>query len=103
MRSSRDGAARRRGPRRRSSANSRSTHPLTLPTTVHTIPLDGNWKVNGWCRRKMAGETEKLTLNLGPVDPGQTDLLVQEGFYSNRTDFIRTAIRNQLATHAEVV
>jgi Arc/MetJ-type ribon-helix-helix transcriptional regulator len=51
----------------------------------------------------MAGETEKLTLNLGPVDLGQIDLLVQEGFYSNRTDFIRTAIRNQLTTHAEVV
>jgi len=51
----------------------------------------------------MAGETEKITLNLGPVDLGQIDLLVQEGFYSNRTDLIRTAIRNQLATHAEVV
>jgi Arc/MetJ-type ribon-helix-helix transcriptional regulator len=51
----------------------------------------------------MAGETEKITLNLGPVDLGQIDLLVQEGFYSNRTDFIRTAIRNQLTTHAEVV
>ena len=51
----------------------------------------------------MAGETEKLTLNLGPVDLGQIDLLVQEGFYANRADFIRTAIRNQLATHAEVV
>jgi Arc/MetJ-type ribon-helix-helix transcriptional regulator len=47
--------------------------------------------------------TEKITINLGPVDLGQIDLLVQEGFYSNRTDFIRTAIRNQLATHAEVV
>ena len=51
----------------------------------------------------MAGETEKLTLNLGPVDLGQIDLLVEEGFYSNRTDFIRTAIRNQLALHAEAV
>ncbi len=51
----------------------------------------------------MAGETEKITINLGFVDLGQIDLLVQEGFYSNRTDFIRTAIRNQLATHAEVV
>jgi len=51
----------------------------------------------------MAGETEKITMNLGPIDLGQIDLLVQEGFYSNRTDFIRTAIRNQLATHAEVV
>src|SRR5213593_3563748 len=48
-------------------------------------------------------KTEKITINLGPVDLGQIDLLVQEGFYSNRTDFIRTAIRNQLATHAEVV
>jgi len=51
----------------------------------------------------MAGETEKITMNLGPVDLGQIDLLVQEGFYSNRTDFIRTAIRNQLATHAEAI
>jgi Arc/MetJ-type ribon-helix-helix transcriptional regulator len=48
-------------------------------------------------------ETEKITINLGLVDLGQVDLLVQEGFYSNRTDFIRTAIRNQIATHAEVV
>lgn len=47
--------------------------------------------------------TEKITINLSPVDLGQIDLLVQEGFYSNRTDFIRTAIRNQLTTHAEVV
>ncbi|MGE5609467.1 MAG: CopG family transcriptional regulator [Bacillota bacterium] len=51
----------------------------------------------------MAGETEKITMNLGPVDLGQIDLLVQEGFYSNRTDFIRTAIRNQLVSHAEAV
>jgi Arc/MetJ-type ribon-helix-helix transcriptional regulator len=51
----------------------------------------------------MAGETEKLTLNLGPIDLGQIDLLVQEGFYSNRSDLIRTAIRNQLADHAEAV
>ena len=47
--------------------------------------------------------TEKITINLGLVDLGQIDLLVQEGFYSNRTDFIRTAIRNQLTTHAEAV
>ena len=51
----------------------------------------------------MPGETEKITINLGPVDLEQIDLLVQEGFYSNRTDFIRTAIRNQLAAHAEAV
>ena len=47
--------------------------------------------------------TEKLTINLGVVDLGQIDLLVQEGFYSNRTDLIRTAIRNQLATHVDAI
>jgi Arc/MetJ-type ribon-helix-helix transcriptional regulator len=52
---------------------------------------------------KAGDTTEKITINLGVVDLGQIDLLVQEGFYSNRTDFIRTAIRNQLATHAEVI
>ncbi len=46
---------------------------------------------------------EKITVNLGCVDLGQIDLLVQEGFYANRTDVIRTAIRNQLALHGEVV
>jgi Arc/MetJ-type ribon-helix-helix transcriptional regulator len=51
----------------------------------------------------MASETEKITLNLGHVDLGQIDLLVQEGFYSNRTDFIRTAIRNQLTNHSEAL
>ena len=53
--------------------------------------------------RPRGGETEKLTINLGVVDLGQIDLLVQEGFYSNRTDLIRTAIRNQLSIHAEEV
>jgi Arc/MetJ-type ribon-helix-helix transcriptional regulator len=48
-------------------------------------------------------ESEKITINLGVIDLGQIDLLAREGFYGNRTDFIRTAIRNQLATHAEVV
>lgn len=48
-------------------------------------------------------ETEKITINLGPIDLGQIDLLVQEGFYSNRTDLIRSAIRNQLATHVDVL
>ena len=48
-------------------------------------------------------DTEKITINLGLIDLGQIDLLVREGFYSNRTDFIRTSIRNQLATHAEVL
>ena len=53
--------------------------------------------------RARIGETEKLTINLGVVDLGQIDLLVQEGFYSNRTDLIRTAIRNQLAVHGDEV
>ena len=53
--------------------------------------------------RPKISETEKITINLGLVDLGQIDLLVQEGFYSNRTDLIRTAIRNQLTTHSEVV
>ncbi|MFL9899159.1 CopG family transcriptional regulator [Paraburkholderia fungorum] len=53
--------------------------------------------------RPKGGETEKITINLGPIDLGQIDLLVEEGFYSNRTDLIRTAIRNQLAVHAQVV
>ena len=48
-------------------------------------------------------DSEKITINLGMIDLGQIDLLVSEGFYSNRTDLIRTAIRNQLNTHAEVV
>jgi Arc/MetJ-type ribon-helix-helix transcriptional regulator len=48
-------------------------------------------------------KTEKITVNLGPVDLGQIDLLVDEGFYANRTDFIRTAIRRQLETRAGAV
>src|SRR5436305_781337 len=51
--------------------------------------------------RPKTGDTEKITINLGFVDLGQVDLLVHEGFYSNRTDFIRTAIRNQLDRHAD--
>lgn len=53
--------------------------------------------------RDKGADSEKITINLGYVDLGRIDLLVQEGFYSNRTDFIRTAIRNHLATHAETV
>ncbi len=53
--------------------------------------------------RPKAGDTEKITINLGFVDLGHIDLLVQEGFYSNRTDLIRTAIRNQIERHADVV
>jgi Arc/MetJ-type ribon-helix-helix transcriptional regulator len=53
--------------------------------------------------RPKPGDSEKITVNLGYVDLGHVDLMVQEGFYSNRTDFIRTAIRNQLERHADVV
>jgi Arc/MetJ-type ribon-helix-helix transcriptional regulator len=48
-------------------------------------------------------ESEKITVNLGYIDLGRIDLLVQEGFYSNRTDFIRTAIRTQLGAHSDVL
>jgi Arc/MetJ-type ribon-helix-helix transcriptional regulator len=51
--------------------------------------------VKGW----FPVDSEKITINLGAVDLGKVDLLVDEGFYSNRTDFIRTAIRNQLERH----
>ncbi|MDP3605352.1 MAG: CopG family transcriptional regulator [Polaromonas sp.] len=53
--------------------------------------------------RSKTAEAEKITINLGYVDLGQIDLLVTEGFYGNRTDFIRTAIRNQLSTHSDAV
>jgi len=67
--------------------------------------------VSGWNQmagnvhelRPKAADSEKITINLGYVDLGHIDLMVQEGFYSNRTDFIRTAIRNQIERHAEVV
>ena len=61
-----------------------------MPNNVHEL-------------RPKTGDTEKVTINLGFVDLGHIDLLVQEGFYSNRTDFIRTAIRNQIDRHADVV
>ncbi len=50
---------------------------------------------------KPKAESEKITINLGYVDLGHIDLLVRDGFFSNRTDFIRTAIRNQLERHRE--
>jgi Arc/MetJ-type ribon-helix-helix transcriptional regulator len=53
--------------------------------------------------RPKTADSEKITINLGYVDLGHVDLLVQEGFYSNRTDFIRTAIRNQLDRHGDAV
>ena len=53
--------------------------------------------------RPRTADSEKITINVGYVDLGHMDLMVQDGFYSNRTDFIRTAIRNQLDRHADVV
>src|SRR5207249_999161 len=61
------------------------------------------WMVRMSTTAARASDTEKITINLGLIDLGQIDLLVQERFYSNRTDFIRTAIRNHLTTHAEAV
>ena len=71
----------------------------------YTIRLDGlyaNMSQIHQLRAKPA-DSEKITINLGYVDLGQIDLMVQEGFYSNRTDFIRSAIRSQLERHADVV
>ena len=62
------------------------TEQITPPTAAARVP-----------------DSEKITINLGFVDLGQIELLVQEGFYSNRTDFIRTAIRNQIGQHADTV
>ena len=53
--------------------------------------------------RDKGGESEKITINLGFVDLGRIDLLVRDGFYSSRSDFIRTAIRNHLAAQADIV
>ena len=66
--------------------------------------MDGKWMIEKAGERSpRTADSEKITLNLGYVDLGRVDLLVQEGFYSNRSDFIRTAIRNQLDRHAEVL
>jgi Arc/MetJ-type ribon-helix-helix transcriptional regulator len=53
--------------------------------------------------RPRPADSEKITINLGFVDLGHVDLMVRDGFYANRTDFIRTAIRNQLDRHADVL
>ena len=59
--------------------------------------------VDGHDLRAKTADSEKITINLGYVDLGHIDLMVADGFYSNRTDFIRTAIRNQLERHTEPV
>jgi Arc/MetJ-type ribon-helix-helix transcriptional regulator len=71
-----------------------------------TIQWDGEWMVcvssaGPEARPRSVADSEKITINLGFVDLGHIDLLVQDGFYANRTDFIRTAIRNQIERHAE--
>jgi Arc/MetJ-type ribon-helix-helix transcriptional regulator len=82
---------------------------LTVALAIHIPSI---WLVYGWRSgiannvhqlRPKPTDSEKITINLGFVDLGHIDLMVQEGFYSNRTDFIRTAIRNQLERHVEVV
>jgi Arc/MetJ-type ribon-helix-helix transcriptional regulator len=65
--------------------------------------MDDKMPLNVQDLRPKPPETEKITINLGYVDLGHVDLMVKDGFYSNRTDFIRTAIRNQLERHADVV
>ena len=65
--------------------------------------MDGSMAGRIYELRPKGADNEKITINLGHVDLGQIDLLVQEGFYSNRSDFIRTAIRNQLERHNDAV
>jgi Arc/MetJ-type ribon-helix-helix transcriptional regulator len=71
-----------------------------------TIQLDGQWMARS---NRSPGavvkpaDSEKITINVGYVDLGHIDLLVREGFYANRTDLIRTAIRNQIASHSETL
>ena len=59
--------------------------------------------MNARDQKPKAGDSEKITINLGYVDLGNIDLLVQEGFYANRTDLIRTAIRNQIDRHGDAL
>jgi len=63
--------------------------------------MDGVWMAASEVLK--SGDSEKITINLGFVDLGRIDLLVDDRFYSNRTDFIRTAIRNQLDKHEETM
>jgi Arc/MetJ-type ribon-helix-helix transcriptional regulator len=70
--------------------------------------MDGVERDNGMADnihqlRPKSGDSEKITINVGYVDLGHIDLMVQEGFYSHRADFIRSAIRNQIERHADVV
>jgi Arc/MetJ-type ribon-helix-helix transcriptional regulator len=72
---------------------------------LSTIHVDGEWMVlaKAHALRARTPDSEKITINLGFVDLGHIDLMVEDGFYANRTDFIRTAIRNQLDRQADAV
>jgi Arc/MetJ-type ribon-helix-helix transcriptional regulator len=70
---------------------------------MDAIRMKIGWNMKIVELKPKVSESEKITINMGLIDLGQIDLLVQEGFYANRTDLIRTAIRNQLANHADVV
>src|SRR5271170_201375 len=72
-------------------------HPYGWVVEVQTMPNNVSEL------RRRPADSEKITVNLGFVDLGHIDLMVRDGFYANRTDFIRTAIRNQLDRHADVV
>ena len=86
---------------------------LTPRATLDTILRDGRKMVDGWFMDGAKGsesrsmtqidKSEKITINIGLIDLGQIDLLVDEGYYANRTDFIRTAIRRQLETRSGAV
>jgi Arc/MetJ-type ribon-helix-helix transcriptional regulator len=65
--------------------------------------MDGEMTVKTLEPRPRIGDSEKMTVNLGVVDLGQVDLLVQEGFYSNRSDLVRTAVRNLLVQHGDTL
>jgi Arc/MetJ-type ribon-helix-helix transcriptional regulator len=99
-------------PRRRQtqSGQGRSTTVGPFGPGKYTIHVDGARMVLGWrhCPRGRdnmvdADRSEKITINVGLVDLGQIDLLVSEGFFANRTDFIRTAIRRQLESRSDAV
>jgi Arc/MetJ-type ribon-helix-helix transcriptional regulator len=75
---------------------------MTLPSTIHVAGREMAVSKVHELRPKLA-DSEKITINLGFVDLGHIDLMVRDGFYANRTDFIRTAIRNQLDRHVEAV
>lgn len=89
---------------RGSTRENERAHLVTDACHPYTIHMDGDGKMMASENRdlKARADSEKITLNLGFVDLGHVDLLVRDGFYSNRSDFIRTAIRNQLERHGDV-